>query len=122
MFDIDAKRIEITNEEEKTLAPDFWNNARRAEEYMRVLRAKKKWVTDYDKAVSLTDDTVVLFDFYKENEATETEVEASYESALKIIEDLEFKNMLSEEGDALSAVLQITAGAGGTESCDWASI
>lgn len=89
---------------------------------MRVLRAKKKWVTDYDKAVSLTDDTVILFDFYKENEATETEVEASYESALKIIEDLEFKNMLSEEGDALSAVLQITAGAGGTESCDWASI
>ncbi len=41
---------------------------------------------------------------------------------MQLIESLEFKNMLSEEGDSLSAVLQITAGAGGTESCDWAEM
>ena len=49
-------------------------------------------------------------------------MQTQYETAQQIIEDLEFKNMLSEEGDGLSAVLQITAGAGGTESCDWASM
>lgn len=89
---------------------------------MRVLRVKKKWVSDYEKASSLADDCSVLFDFYKENEATQEEVETAYKAAVEVIEDLEFRNMLSEEGDALSAVLQITAGAGGTESCDWASM
>src|SRR5690606_18700505 len=97
-------------------------NARKAEEFMKVLRAKKRWVTDYEKAITETEETSILLDFYKENEATEEEVTAIYQEALKTIEDLEFKNMLSEEGDALSAVLQITAGAGGTESCDWASM
>jgi peptide chain release factor 2 len=64
----------------------------------------------------------VLFDFYKEEEATEQDVENQYEKAIKKIEELEFKNMLSAEEDSLNAVLQITAGAGGTESCDWASM
>jgi len=63
-----------------------------------------------------------LYEFYKAEEATEKEVDSQYEKAQTLLEDLEFKNMLSEEGDSLSAVLQITAGAGGTESCDWASM
>jgi peptide chain release factor 2 len=63
-----------------------------------------------------------LYDFYKENEATEEEVMTSYNGLIASIEALEFKNMLSNEGDNLSAVLQITAGAGGTESCDWAEM
>lgn len=53
---------------------------------------------------------------------SEEEVIAQYESTHSAIEDLEFKNMLSDEGDNMSAVLQITAGAGGTESCDWAAM
>ena len=64
----------------------------------------------------------VLFDFYKENEATEEEVDSVYAALLSHFEELEFKNMLSNEEDALSAVLQITAGAGGTESQDWAAM
>jgi peptide chain release factor 2 len=64
----------------------------------------------------------VINDFYKQNEATEEDVEKQYAKALKAIEELEFKNMLGEREDALSAVLQINAGAGGTESCDWAGI
>jgi peptide chain release factor 2 len=64
----------------------------------------------------------VLFDFHKEGEATEEEVETSYRHTLKLIEDLEFKNMLSGEEDRLSAVLTINSGAGGTESQDWASM
>ena len=89
---------------------------------MRELNAEKKWVDDYLKGENLVDDLEVIFEFYKEKEATEEDVESMYEKAVSLIEDLEFKNMLSEEGDSLSAVLQITAGAGGTESCDWAEM
>ncbi|MFL1895630.1 peptide chain release factor 2 [Aquimarina sp. 2-A2] len=121
-LDIDAKTIEITNQEEKTFAPDFWNDARKAEQLMRELNTEKKWVADYTKSESLVDDLEVVFEFYKEGEATEKELQERYSSALELIEGLEFKNMLSDEGDSLSAVIQITAGAGGTESCDWASM
>ncbi|WP_109438451.1 peptide chain release factor 2 [Aquimarina sp. AU119] len=121
-LDIDAKLIEIANEEEKTYAPDFWNNAQEAEKLMRSLNAEKKWVSDYEKGVSLVDDLEVLYEFYKEGDTTEEEITERYQESLSEIESLEFKNMLSDEGDSMSAVLQITAGAGGTESCDWASM
>ncbi|WP_111707872.1 peptide chain release factor 2 [Lutibacter citreus] len=119
-LDIDKKIIEISNEEEKTVNPDFWNNPREAEVIMKLLRSKKKWVEDFNSICSYYEDTSVLLDFYSEGESTEEEVEISYNKAIEILESLEFKNMLSEEGDNLSAVIQITAGAGGTESCDWA--
>ena len=86
---------------------------------MKELRSLKKWVNDYEQAKQLLDDLEVLFDFYKEGEVEEAEVNATYQKLLDLLEDIEFRNMLSDEGDALSAVLQITAGAGGT-SCDWA--
>ena len=89
---------------------------------MRELRTKKKWVEDYEEAENLTSDIEVLLDFFKEGEATAEDVDQQYAQALHAIEALEFRNMLSDEGDTMSAVLQITAGAGGTESCDWASM
>ncbi|MBG6132583.1 peptide chain release factor 2 [Aquimarina sp. EL_43] len=89
---------------------------------MRILNAEKKWVSEYEKGVTLVDDLEVLYEFYKEGDATEAEVSERYDETKSLIEDLEFKNMLSDEGDNMSAVLQITAGAGGTESCDWASM
>ena len=89
---------------------------------MRALNGEKKWVADYEKGISLLEDLEVLYDFYKEGDATEEEVTKNYETTRELLESLEFKNMLSEEGDTMSAVLQITAGAGGTESCDWASM
>jgi peptide chain release factor 2 len=63
-----------------------------------------------------------MMDFFKEGDISEEEVENHYHQTLNHIEDLEFRNMLSDEGDSMSSVLQITAGAGGTESCDWASM
>jgi len=89
---------------------------------MKSLRVKKKWVEDYKTSQSLLEDLEVLFEFYKEGESTISEVEEQYEKVFTLLENIEFKNMLSDEGDSLSAVLQITAGAGGTESCDWASM
>ena len=114
--------IEITNEEEKTFAPDFWNNAKEAEIIIRNLRSKKKWVEDYNKGIEYSEELQIMMDFFKEGDVTEEEVEEQYHKTLHHIEDLEFRNMLSDEGDSMSAVLQITAGAGGTESCDWASM
>ena len=89
---------------------------------MQSLRSKKKWVEDFNKAKILVEDLEVMYDFFKEGEATAEDLQERFVSASTLIEDLEFKNMLSDEGDSLSAVLQITAGAGGTESCDWASM
>lgn len=89
---------------------------------MKELRTQKKWVEDYEEAASLVDDLEVLQEFQKEGVATVEELDEQYEKALQSIENLEFRNMLSDEGDSMSAVLQITAGAGGTESCDWASM
>jgi len=89
---------------------------------LRELNAQKKWVEDYHVAENLVDDLEVIYEFYKEKEATAEDVENRYAKACEVIEEMEFRNMLSEEGDNLSAVLQITAGAGGTESCDWAEM
>jgi peptide chain release factor 2 len=119
---IESKQIEIRNLEEKTFSPDFWNNSKEAEAIMKVLRNKKAWTTDYATAITLGEDLEVLYEFYKEKEATEEDVINKYNAAFELVEKLEFKNMLSNEGDDFSAVLQITAGAGGTESCDWAEM
>ncbi len=64
----------------------------------------------------------MLYEFQQSGDASEEEVEEQYQQALKTIEELELKNMLNSKEDQLNAVLQITAGAGGTESCDWASM
>lgn len=104
------------------MAPDFWNNAKEAEIYIKNLRSKKKWIEDYNKAVELADELQLAYEFYKEGELSVEELDEQYNGTEKHIEAIEFKNMLSDEGDSLSAVLQITAGAGGTESCDWASM
>ena len=89
---------------------------------MRRIRTRKSWTDSYDACNQAVEDLSVLYDFFKEGESTEEEVMSAYNDAVSGIEELEFKNMLSAEEDALSAVMQITAGAGGTESCDWASM
>ena len=89
---------------------------------MKSLRTLKKWVSDYETLEQQNEDLEVLLDFYKSDDVSEEEVMALYDSIISRLEDVEFRNMLSDEGDALSAVIQVTAGAGGTESCDWAEM
>jgi peptide chain release factor 2 len=89
---------------------------------MKGLRNLKKWVTDYHNLIQESEDLEVLMGFVKAGEVTGEEVEAQYYDIEQLLEAVEFRNMLSDEGDDLSAVLQITAGAGGTESCDWAAM
>ncbi len=89
---------------------------------MKFIQSKKHWVDDYNTAQNLAGDLEVLMEFQKDGEVSEDEVTDQYQKVTDLIEKLEFKNMLSEEGDELTAILQITAGAGGTESCDWAAM
>ena len=121
-LNIEQKRVEIANEEEQAADPGFWNDSKKAEVLLKAIRAKKKWVEHYEEVTVLGEDLQVLYDFYKEDEATEKEVENQFDKTVELLESIEFKNMLSNEGDEMSAILQITAGAGGTESNDWAEM
>ena len=89
---------------------------------MKRLQTQKNWVRDFEEASRLIGDLEVLMEFYRQEEVSEEELVEQFEKTTQVIENLEFRNMLSDEGDDLTAVLQITAGAGGTESCDWASM
>ena len=89
---------------------------------MKKLKGLKFWVQSFNQAQQAVQDAEVLLEFFKEDEVEIQEIDSQLDSTETLIENLEFRNMLSEEGDGLSAVLQITAGAGGTESCDWASM
>lgn len=102
--------------------PGFWDNSTEAEKVMKKIRGLKTWTDSYSSVTSSIEDLKVIFEFHKANEASEEDVMTHYQKAVELLEELEFKNMLSEEEDAMNAVLQITAGAGGTESCDWCSM
>lgn len=102
------------------MAPDFWDDPKKAEKILAGISTKKKWTDGWEQANSSVEDTAVLYDFYQSGDATEAEMLEQFEQSLQNVSDLELKNMLSSKEDQLSAVMQITAGAGGTESCDWA--
>ncbi len=105
-----------------TLRPDFWDDPKGAEKVLHAIKLKKTWTDAFEAAETAVEDTAVMLEFSQAGEASEEEMKEQYELTLKALEDLEFKNMLSAEEDQLSAVVQITAGAGGTESCDWAGM
>lgn len=119
---IDEKRMQLKEEELKTQDPSFWDDPKKAEDKMKQIRGLKFWVETFDRTAVSVADLDVLMEFVREGMAEEAELNTQYAKLLEEIEELELKNMLSNEEDSLSAVLQITAGAGGTESCDWASM
>lgn len=119
---IPAKRMELKEEELKTQDPEFWNDAKKAEEKMKVIRGIKFWVASFDELLTQLGDVEVTMEFVKEGMSTEEELGALVAELEEKIENLELKNMLSGEEDSLNAVLQITAGAGGTEAQDWAEM
>jgi peptide chain release factor 2 len=89
---------------------------------MRVIKSLKSWINGYDEVKNLSDELELAFDFVKDEIITEEEVDKLYERTLSKVEDLELKNMLQQEEDQLGAVLKVNAGAGGTESQDWAAM
>lgn len=119
---MNTKLTEIAHEEQISHSPGFWDDPKAAELLLRSIKLKKYWTDSFSKTEKSVDDLNVIFEFFKEGEATESEADKIYGDALKLIEDLEFKNMLGGEEDHLSAILQINSGAGGTESNDWAEM
>jgi peptide chain release factor 2 len=119
---IPQKRVELQEGELKTQDPNFWDEPKKAEQVMKTLRGIKFWTETYDGLKISLGDLEVLHEFVKEEMAEEVELDQAFSKLQTEVEELELKNMLSGEEDQLSAVLQITAGAGGTESCDWASM
>ncbi len=89
---------------------------------MRKVRSIKKWTDDYEKVSTAVEDLLVLNDFFQEGDASEEEVGKQFDICLELVEDLESRNMLRNEEDALGAVLKINSGAGGTESLDWTAM
>ncbi len=122
IFDVDAKIIQLEEEELRTHVPGFWDDAKAAETQMKVIRGLKVWIEGYNEVKSATDELQLAFDFQKEGITSEEEVDEAYNNALILIENLELRNMLRREEDKLGAVLKINSGAGGTEGQDWASM
>jgi peptide chain release factor 2 len=119
---VDDKRERLKEEEAKSLAPGFWDNPEEAEKQLKAAAQIKSWVTAYDAAASLVDDLQLMPDFVKEGAASEEELDEHYAKTLGAIEDLEMRNMLQGKEDKLGAIMDINAGAGGTEALDWASM
>ncbi|MDP4820754.1 MAG: peptide chain release factor 2 [Saprospiraceae bacterium] len=121
-LDVDRRVLEIEEQEQLSLNPDFWNDPEQAEAILRKLKGNKQVVTQYNQLKMLTDDAEVLLEFFRMDEATEEEVDEKYEEALLALEDVQFRATLNKEEDELGCILEINAGAGGTESCDWSSM
>lgn len=112
----------IKAEEEKTLESGFWDDPKQAEVFLKGIKAKKIWTDAFDKVFAQLEDLIVLDEFHDLGDVSEEDLDVQYKDLIKVVEDLEFKNMLSAEEDQLSAVLNINSGAGGTESQDWAEM
>lgn len=122
IFDIPRKKAEVAQKEIESQDPEFWDNPKKAEAHLREINKIKVWTDAYDQISTMSEDLEVLQEFKLAGEADEEELEALYQKVLTSLEDLEFKNMMSGEEDQLNAVIEINAGAGGTESNDWASM
>lgn len=102
--------------------PNFWGNPEKAEATLRELKDHKKWIETYRQIESAIDDAEVLLEFQKEGEASEAEVDHKYDEAVAYLDDIEFRTTLDQPEDTLDCILEINAGAGGTEACDWAEM
>ena len=109
---IESKREDVEQKTQKTLEPDFWDDPKEAEKFLKELSGVKFWVNGFDKVAGADD----------EQTDEVVELEEAYASALEELEALELRNMLGEEGDNLGAVLTINSGAGGTEANDWSAM
>lgn len=119
VFDVAAKRIELKEKQERTLAADFWNDPKAAESFMKEVSAVKFWVDGFDEVSGALEDLETLMEF---GEDASDDIDAAYKSLCGKVDALELRNMLSGEGDELGAILKINSGAGGTEANDWSAM
>ena len=121
-IDVEQRRIDLQNEQERTEEPNFWDNPEEARKQLKKVADIKAVIEDWEGAVRVVSDLDLLPDFVAEGVLTEAEAEAQYADAVTFIEKLELKQMLSGKEDKLGAIMDINAGAGGTEALDWAQM
>ncbi|PKP38266.1 MAG: peptide chain release factor 2 [Bacteroidetes bacterium HGW-Bacteroidetes-14] len=117
-----SKSEDLKKREERTLEAGFWNDPKEAELFLKGVSALKYWVKNFSDIEKSLEDLQVLYDFAKEDDSIEKEVESHFADLTKMVESLELRSMLGSEGDNLGAILKINSGAGGTESNDWSSM
>lgn len=121
-LDIDAKQMQVEEEELRTHVADFWDDRAKAEAQMKKIKDLHFWLDSYKDVSQQAEELQLAFDFVKEGLVEEAEVDAQYAKVLDMLEHLELRNMLRQEEDKLGVVLKINSGAGGTESQDWAQM
>ncbi len=122
IFDVANKIEQIKDDEAKTLAPNFWDDQLKAQALMKEIKQNKHWVSLFKNAERKLDDLNILKEFLEIGEATEEEIDTQYQVIIDELDENEFKSTLKNEEDNLSAIIEINAGAGGTEACDWANM
>ncbi len=119
---VEDLRAQHQQNQNRTEAPGFWDDNDTATSIMKEMKNQKSWIDLYESTQAAVDDAAVLFDFYKNGDATEEETQAAFDKAQAAVEEAEFKSTLQAEEDNMSAILTINSGAGGTESQDWAEM
>lgn len=121
-IDIEQRRIDLQNEQERTEEPNFWDNPDEARKQLKKVADIKSVIEEWEAAVRMADDLDLVPDFVAEGVLSEAEAEEQYLAAVERVEKLELKQMLSGKEDRLGAIMDINAGAGGTEALDWAQM
>lgn len=112
----------MESDKQLTLSAGFWDDNARATGILKEIKINKYWLDLYAEVNEAVEDFAILFDFWKEGETSEAEVQEAHQKALKALDELEFKSTLNEPEDEMHAVMVINSGAGGTESQDWAEM
>ncbi len=122
IFDIPGKLHQVEEGDAIANSPDFWNDPKRAEEHLKKMKSIKAWTEAFSAVQTSLGDLEVIWEFAQAGEADDEDLDPQYEKTIALIEELEFKNMLSGEEDQLGCIVEINSGAGGTESQDWSSM
>lgn len=112
----------VLAEEKQTESPSFWDDPKNAKKVLTEIKTKKTWTTAFEQVSTSLDDLALMWELFEANEITEEELLAQLAISTKVVEELEFKNMLRNESDRFDAVISINSGAGGLESQDWAEM
>jgi peptide chain release factor 2 len=119
---VEDRQQKIESDRQLSLSEGFWNDNARATGILKEIKINKYWADLFQSTQNAVEDFAILFDFWKEGEASEEEVSLSFQTAIKSLDELEFKSTLNEPEDELHAVLVVNSGEGGTESQDWAEM
>ena len=121
-INIEQREIDLRNEQERTEEPNFWDNPDKARQQLKKVADIKAVLDDYAAMCRAVEDLALIPDFVAEGVISEEEAEAQYAAAQQLVEKLELQQMLSGKEDKLGAIMDINAGAGGTEALDWAQM